>query len=146
MPESKTEPNDPPAVNAVKRIDAASLKEAYMTEPVRYSALQVVDLAAEGAGGGDAYRNTVIFQVNDSCLRLAVFNEEYRWHYHPQSDELFVVVDGSLAIDLADGREFRLSTWQSVTIPRGVVHRTRAIGRTVNLCFEEVAAETIFTD
>ncbi len=157
MSKSKTEINNPDVINTVKQTDeprptatrtgdAATLKEAYMNEPVRYSSLQVVDLAAEGAGGDDTYRNTVIYRVNNSCLRLAVFNEEYLWHYHPQSDELFIVVDGCLAIDLADGREFRLSPWQSVTIPAGVVHRTRAIGRTVNLCFEEVAAETVFTE
>lgn len=157
MPEFKTETNDSDATNAVKQIneprltaalidDTAMLKAAYMNEPVRFSSLQMVDLAAEGAIGDAAYRNTVIFRVNDSCLRLAVFNEEYLWHYHPQSDELFIVVDGCLAIDLADGREFRLSPWQSITIPRAIVHRTRAIGRTVNLCFEEVAAETVFTE
>ena len=157
MSESKTEKNNQVVFNAVKQTDeqfpvamqtndAAAVREAYMNEPVRYSSLQVVDLAAEGAGSDDTYRNTVIYRVNDSYLRLAVFNEEYRWHYHPKSDELFIVVDGCLAIDLADGREFRLSPWQSITIPKGVVHRTRAIGRTVNLCFEEVAAETVFTE
>jgi hypothetical protein len=26
------------------------------------------------------------------------------------------------------------------------VHRTRAVGRTVNLCFEELAAETVFVE
>ncbi len=156
MSESKTETNNTDVINTVKQtdeqhfsaaqMDDSALKQAYMNQPVRYSSLQVVDLAAEGAVVTHAYRNTVIYRVNDSCLRLAVFDEEYRWHYHPKSDELFIVVDGCLAIDLADGREFRLSTWQSVTIPAGVVHRTRAIGRTVNLCFEEIAAETIFTE
>ncbi|MBU6237056.1 MAG: cupin domain-containing protein [Planctomycetes bacterium] len=85
-------------------------------------------------------RNIVINRVNTHCLRLAVFEGEFRWHHHPTSDELFLVVEGCLAIDLADGRELRLTPWQSVTIPATVVHRTRAIGRTVNLCFEELAA------
>ena len=73
--------------------------ETYAREPVRYPALHVVDLAAEGAAVIERYRNTVISRVNDSCLRLAVFDEAYRWHYHPTSDELFVVVSGCLAID-----------------------------------------------
>ena len=157
MSEFKTEINNPDVINAAKQAheqppsalrtnDAAAIKQAYINEPVRYSSLQVVDLAAEGAIGGETYRNHVIYQVNDSYLRLAVFNEEYLWHYHPTSDELFIVVDGCLAIDLADGREFRLSPWQSITIPAGIVHRTRAIGRTVNLCFEEAAAETVFIE
>jgi mannose-6-phosphate isomerase-like protein (cupin superfamily) len=141
---SKKDSNDNAAFTQTD--DAAAIKEAYQNEPVRYSALQIVDLAAEGAGGDDTYRNNVIYQVNDNYLRMAVFNEDYRWHYHPTSDELFIVVDGCLAIDLEDGREFRLSPWQSITIPKGIVHRTRAVGRTVNLCFEEAAAETVFTD
>lgn len=123
-----------------------STAEQYAEEPVRYPALHIVDLAAEGASVREPYRNMVINQVNDSCLRLAVFEEAYRWHYHPTSDELFVVVSGCLAIDLDDGRELRLHPWQSVTIPAMTRHRTRALGRTVNLCFERLGAETIFVE
>ncbi len=122
------------------------MAEQYVNEPVRYPALEVVDLSAEGAAVTESYRNVVINRVNDSCLRLAVFDEVYRWHYHPTSDELFVVVDGCLAIDLDDGRELQLKPWQCVTIPAMTRHRTRAIGRTVNLCFEKLKAETVFID
>lgn len=120
--------------------------DAYMNEPVRYPALHVVNLKEEGARVTEPYRNMVINRVNGSCLRLAVFEGDYRWHYHPKSDELFVVVEGCLAIDLDDGRELRLQPWQSVTIPAMTVHRTRAIGRTINLCFEELGAETVFVE
>lgn len=123
-----------------------STAKAYSSEPVRYPALQVIDLAAEGAAITDSYRNIVVNQVNGSCLRLSVMNEAYRWHYHPKSDELFLVVDGCLEIDLVDGRTLRLSPWQCATIPAGLVHRTRPVGRSVNLCFEELAAETVFVD
>ena len=120
--------------------------ESYTNEPVRYPALQVVNLFAEGAAVTERYRNMVINRVNDSCLRLAVFDETYQWHFHPASDELFLVVDGCLAIELPGGRELRLTPWQCVTIPAMTHHRTRAIGRTVNLCFEKVEAETVFVD
>ena len=120
--------------------------ENYSNEPVRYPALQVVDLAAEGMAVTEPYRNMVINRVNDSCMRLAVFDEIYRWHYHPTSDELFVVVSGCLAIDLADNRQLRLQPWQCVTIPAMTRHRTRALGRTVNLTFEKLGAETVFVD
>ena len=119
--------------------------EANAQEPVRYPALHVVDLAKEGAAVTEPYRNMVINRVDDSCLRLAVFDEAYRWHYHPSSDELFIVVSGCLAIDLPD-RELRLQPWQCVTIPAMTRHRTRALGRTVNVCFERLGAETIFVD
>ncbi len=120
--------------------------ESYAAAPVKYGSLQVVDLAAEGAAVSEAYRNLVICQVNKSCLRLAVFDDVFRWHHHPASDELFLVVEGVLVIELAEGKELRLGPWQAVTIPAGTIHRTRAIGRTVNLCFEELAADTVFVE
>ena len=120
--------------------------DAYMNEPVKYPALHVTNLNDEGKKATGPYRNMVINQVNESCLRLAVFEGEYRWHYHPSSDELFIVVEGCLAIDLEDGRELRLQPWDAVTVPAKTVHRTRAIGRTINVCFEQVGAETVFIE
>lgn len=120
--------------------------EAYAGEPVRFPPLVVVDLAAEAAAVADGYRNQVISRVNTSCLRLAVFDGDYPWHHHPSSDELFLVVGGTLLIDLADGRTLGLGPWQCAVVPAGLVHRTRTVGRTVNLCFEDLAADTVFVD
>lgn len=120
--------------------------DAYANEPVRHPALTVVDIAQEAAAVTESYRNQVLSRVNASCLRLAVFSEQYPWHRHPRSDELFLVVEGCLEIELADGRTLRLGPWQSAVVPAGTVHRTRGIGRTVNLCFEELAADTEFVE
>ena len=59
---------------------------------------------------------------------------------------LFLVVAGTLQIDIADGDRLELTEWQSVVIPAGVVHRTRAIGRTVNVTCEKKGAQTVFVD
>jgi mannose-6-phosphate isomerase-like protein (cupin superfamily) len=120
--------------------------EDYASEPVKYPALVVVDVAAEQRRVTERYRNMVLNQVNTSCVRLAVFEGEYRWHHHPDSDELFLVVEGRLEIDLRDDRTLVLGPWQSVVIPAATVHRTRAVGRTVNLTFESFAAQTVFVD
>lgn len=116
------------------------------TEPVLFPQLAVANLAAEGAASTAAYRNVVINRVNESCLRLSTFEGDYRWHLHAGSDELFVVVDGRLAIDLADGTTLLLGPWDMVTIPAGTVHRTRALPRAVNLTFEHFPSETTFVD
>jgi mannose-6-phosphate isomerase-like protein (cupin superfamily) len=120
--------------------------QAYAGEPVRYPPLVVVDIAAEAAAVTEQYRNQVLSQVNTSCLRLGVLSGDYPWHQHPESDELFLVVAGRLEIELADGRTLSLGPWQSVVVPAGIVHRTRGVGRTVNLCFEALAADTVFVD
>ncbi len=140
------EKNVVPIVPEAARSDVAITPESYANEPIRFAPLQVMDLAAEAAAVSEPYRNQVMCRVNGSCVRLAVFNDVYRWHHHPTSDELFLVVEGTLVIDLDGGTELRLSPWQAVTIPARTIHRTRAIGRTVNLCFEELAADTVFGD
>ena len=118
----------------------------YSAEKARHPPLTVVDIRAEQAAVTEAYRNQVLLDVNSDCLRLAVFEGEYRWHHRPESDELFLVVAGTLQIDLADGRRLELGEWQSVVIPAGTVHRTRAVGRTVNLTYEQRAARMEFVE
>ena len=120
--------------------------QEYSAEAARYPALAVVDIRAEQAAVSELYRNQVLLNVNNDCMRLSVFEGEYRWHHHPDSDELFMVVAGTLQIDLAGGNRIELAEWQSVVIPAGTVHRTRAIGRTVNITYEKAGAQTVFVD
>ena len=118
--------------------------EDYAAEPIRFSPLTVIDVVAEAAAVTGDYRNQVLSRVNTSCLRLAVMTGEYPWHRHPDADELFLIVEGRLEIDLAGGPTLSLDPWQCVVVPAGTVHRTRAKGRTVNVCFEHVGAATVF--
>ena len=118
--------------------------EDYAAEPIRFPPLSVIDVVAEAAAVTGDYRNQVLSRVNASCLRLAVMIGEYPWHRHPDADELFLIVEGRLEIDLAGGPTLSLGPWQCVVVPAGTVHRTRAKGRTVNLCFEHVGAATVF--
>ncbi len=120
--------------------------EEYAAERPRHGALQVMDVQSLQHEVTGSYRNQVLLEFNDSCIRMAVFHGEYRWHLHPDSDEVFLVVEGELHIDLGSGPGFALGPWQCVTIPAGTVHRTRAVGRTVNLTMEGRSARTVFVD
>ena len=120
--------------------------EAYAAETARHSASERVDLPAEQAGMRDAYGNRVMLDFNDHCLRLAVFEGPYRWHRHADSDELFLVMEGALEIERADGETVRLLPGQCYVVPAGTVHRTRGIGRTVNLTCEKRGARTEFVE
>lgn len=126
--------------------NAGTTAADYSNEPIKYPSLRVIDLSAEAAAVTEEYRNQVLNRVNDSCLRLAVFQGTYRWHVHPASDELFVVLEGTLIIELKGGSSLRVGPLQAATVPAGVVHRTIGVGRTVNLCFEKARAETVFLD
>lgn len=120
--------------------------EEYASERARHPALTVVDARAEGVAVTEFYKNQVLLNVNGECLRLAVLEGQYHWHHHPDSDEMFLVVEGELQIDFAEGPRATLTPWQTVVIPAGTVHRTRGVGRTVNLTFERQGARTVFVD
>ncbi|MGZ3871309.1 MAG: cupin domain-containing protein [Mucilaginibacter sp.] len=62
---------------------------------------------------------------------------------HPDSDESFLVIEGSVLIDLED-RTVELYPNQVFTIPKNVIHRTRPGGdRSVNLTFESSDLTTV---
>ena len=48
------------------------------------------------------YSNFIIDVINDHCLRMAVMEGEYRWHYHQYTDELFIVLEGELTIEIKE--------------------------------------------
>jgi mannose-6-phosphate isomerase-like protein (cupin superfamily) len=79
--------------------------------------------------------NQTLCQVNDSVVRIGVVEGEYHWHKHDADDEFFYVVEGKLLIDL-EGRTVELAPRQGFVVPKGVMHRTRALQRTVILMFE----------
>ncbi|MTV48529.1 cupin domain-containing protein [Heliobacillus mobilis] len=58
------------------------------------------------------------------------------WHQHEQEDEFFYVVSGKLYIDL-ENESIELYPQQGYTVPKGVVHRTRAPEKTVILMVEK---------
>lgn len=118
--------------------------QAHSSEPVRYHPLKVIDLLTEAHAMTGPSANIVLSQVNQHCLRLAVLEGDYPWHYHSHSDELFWVLEGHLFIDFPDGPTLRVDPGQVVTVPAGMVHRTRTDTRVVNACFEELGADTEF--
>ena len=79
--------------------------------------------------------NQTLCQVNSSVVRLAVVEGEYHWHKHVDDDEFFYVLEGKLLIDL-EGRTVELGPRQGMVVPKGMLHRTRALERTVMLMVE----------
>ena len=116
----------------------------YSSAPVQFPQLKVVDLVNSAHAATGTYRNIVVNQVNDHCLRLSTLQGEYPWHFHAHSDELFLVLEGHLLIDFAERPTLRLDPGQMVTVPAGTIHRTRTDTRVVSVCFEQSNADTEF--
>jgi mannose-6-phosphate isomerase-like protein (cupin superfamily) len=101
---------------------------------VRYAPLELIDIPSIDAAH-EPWFNQTLSRVNDSVVRLGIFQGEFHWHKHDHEDEFFYVIEGFLYIDLED-RTVEIWPRQGFTIPKGVVHRTRAPERTVALMVE----------
>ncbi len=101
----------------------------------KFGHLALIDIGAEAAAH-EPWFNQTLTSVNDSVIRLGVVEGDFHWHKHDDTDEFFMVLEGELVIDLEDRDSVRLSRHQSYTVPRTVMHRTSAPGRTVILMVE----------
>jgi mannose-6-phosphate isomerase-like protein (cupin superfamily) len=102
---------------------------------ILHGPLEVIDEKAITDGCKYDWFNQTLCKVNDSVVRLGVVKGEYHWHKHTDDDEFFYVIDGQLLIDL-DDRTVELSPRQGFVVPKGTMHRTRAVQRTTMLMVE----------
>jgi mannose-6-phosphate isomerase-like protein (cupin superfamily) len=102
---------------------------------VQFGALETINEKAIADACTYKWFNQTLCKVNDSVVRMGVFNGEYHWHKHDNDDEFFYVLEGRLLIDL-DGRVVELFPREGIVVPKGVMHRTRAEERTVVLMVE----------
>ena len=64
----------------------------------------------------------VVAEMNDYQFKLSKLQGEFIWHSHPETDEVFLVVDGAMAIEFRDGR-VDLKAGEMFVVPRGVEHK-----------------------
>ena len=64
----------------------------------------------------------VIAEMNDYQLKLVKVQGEFVWHKHPETDEVFIVINGVLSIEFRDGK-VTLKSGEMFVIPKGVEHR-----------------------
>ena len=102
---------------------------------IKFGPLQRIDIA-KVAGEATPWFNQALCLVNDCVVRLGVIEGEFHWHKHDREDEFFYVVEGRLFIDIEGGETVELRPQQGYTVPKGVVHRTRAPERTAILMVE----------
>jgi mannose-6-phosphate isomerase-like protein (cupin superfamily) len=104
-----------------------------MSEAVGQS--EVIDIPSIVDSRSEKWWNIDLSQVNDSLVRLGIFEGEFHWHHHDNEDEFFYVISGKLLLDL-QSETIEIGQNQAYTVPRGIEHRTRAEERTVVLMVE----------
>lgn len=67
----------------------------------------------------------VIAEMNDYQFKLAKFKDEFVWHNHEDTDEVFFVVEGSMSIEFIN-ETVKLKEGEMYVVPRGVQHKPYA--------------------
>ena len=101
----------------------------------KYGSLALIDIPAEIAAH-EPWFNQTLTTVNESVVRLGIIEGDFHWHKHDGEDEFFLVLEGQLLIDIEGEETVTLDPHQGYTVPRGVVHRTRAPVRSAILMVE----------
>jgi len=97
-----------------------------------------VNLHAALASFSDIYSPRIVGRVNDYDVRIAHARGEHVWHVHEDTDEFFLVLDGTFDVSLReDGQErtVRLRGGDIFVVPRGTEHKPSSAGGAI-LMFE----------
>ena len=80
-----------------------------------------VNIEAKFSLFSDRWSPRIIAELNDYQIKLARLEGEFLWHRHEDTDELFLVIGGSMDIAFRDGT-VRLSEGEMLVVPKGVEH------------------------
>ena len=81
-----------------------------------------INLADKFGKFSEQWSPRVVAEMNDYQFKLSKLQGEFIWHSHPETDEVFLVVDGSMAIEFRDGR-VELKAGEMFVVPRGIEHK-----------------------
>ncbi len=74
----------------------------------------------------DHWSPRVIAEMNDYQLKLVKIQGEFFWHRHAETDEVFIVLEGSMGIEFRDG-SVEISAGEMFVVPKGVEHKPVAM-------------------
>lgn len=95
----------------------------------------VVDLNVKFEQFSEHWSPKLVAHLNDYEVKLVRIQGEFVWHSHEDTDELFLVLAGTLTIQLRD-RDVILGPGQLYVVPRGVEHCPRADGEVKAMLLE----------
>ena len=85
-----------------------------------------IDLREKLALFEEQWSPRVIAEMNEIQFKLVKLEGEFVWHSHADTDEVFMVLEGEMAIEFRDGT-VPLAAGEMFVVPKGVEHRPVAV-------------------
>jgi len=73
----------------------------------------------------EQWQPRVIAEMNDYQFKIVKLEGDFIWHDHKDTDETFIVIEGTLRIDFRDGA-VEIGPGEMFVVPRGVEHKPYA--------------------
>jgi mannose-6-phosphate isomerase-like protein (cupin superfamily) len=84
--------------------------------------MDVINLSEKLALIDEQWSPKNIAQMNDYHFKIAKIQGEFIWHSHPETDETFIVLEGSFDLQFRD-KTLTLHAGEMCVVPKGVEHR-----------------------
>tara|TARA_B100001059_G_scaffold97336_1_gene96606 strand:- start:2740 stop:3099 length:360 start_codon:yes stop_codon:yes gene_type:complete len=74
----------------------------------------------------DRWSPKVIAEMNDYQFKLVKIKNDFVWHKHDDTDEVFIVVEGKIHIEFED-KTIEINEGEMIVVPKGTKHKPYAI-------------------
>ncbi len=87
--------------------------------------LKAINLAEKLSRISAHWAPKIVAQMNEYQFKLVKFQGEFVWHRHTDTDEAFIVIEGSMTVHFRNG-DVTVGPGEMLVVPKGVEHNTSA--------------------
>jgi len=84
--------------------------------------MEKINLKDKLAKFSEHWTPKIIAEMNDYQFKLVKIKGEFVWHNHSDTDEVFIVIEGSMKIEFKD-EVVELNEGEMYVVPKGVEHK-----------------------
>jgi mannose-6-phosphate isomerase-like protein (cupin superfamily) len=68
------------------------------------------------------YSVRLVAKMNNYDFKIVKFKGDFIWHSHPETDETFIIMEGTLVMNFRD-HKVEVNAGEMIVIPKGVEHK-----------------------
>ena len=73
----------------------------------------------------DRWSPKIIAEMNNYQFKLVKIKDDFIWHQHEDTDEVFIVLDGTIFIEF-ENETIQIDEGEMIVVPKGVRHKPYA--------------------
>ena len=84
--------------------------------------MKKINLKSKFKEFNETWSPKVIAEMNDYQFKLVKIKNDFVWHKHKDTDEVFIVIDGKINIEFED-QIVELNAGEMIVVPKGKKHK-----------------------